>query len=122
MATPEIKAYLARPYREDFSHPIPLTGGSSKNGRVYYEDPNVPVKLRPFVMWHERTEKAFRDVLKMDYDRAHELATCAERVLVESKGLNWEEYKREIGKVVRHDETESKTNLPPDLDRVPMKG
>jgi hypothetical protein len=77
--------------------------------------------LDQFVLWHERVEKALRDVHRMTYDRAHQIATTAERALVESRGLNWEEYKREIGKVVRHDETEPMRNLPKDLDMEPMK-
>jgi hypothetical protein len=121
LATPEIKEFLAKPFRVDYSHTIPLTGGSNRNGRTYYEDRDVPVGLRKFILWHERTEKAFRSVLGMNYSRAHTLATCAERVLVEAAGRNWEQYKREVAQVVRHNEIEPKVGLPPDLDRVPMK-
>jgi hypothetical protein len=119
LAMPQISGYLARPYSTDFSHRIPYTGGSSADGRIYYVDPDVPAALRRFVVWHERVEKALRDELRMSYDRAHRIATCAERLMVEAEGHSWEAYKRAVGKPVRINEAHKDSNMPPGFDYGP---
>ncbi len=114
-----VKTYLLRGYRVDASMKVPLTGGSNNDGTVYYLDRDLPIDLRPFVLWHERVEKALRAVLGFHYGRAHELATTAERMLVEAKGRDWDLYKKTIGRYVRENERPAK--LPPDFDRGPYE-
>ena len=121
LANPRIRAYLAKPYKVDTSHHIPLTGGSNKAGNIYYLDPRIAEQDRPFVLWHERVEKAARDVFDMSYDRAHMYATCAEHMRLEAAGGNWDEYKKRIGAVVREDEKSKSDNLPSDLDPGPYR-
>jgi hypothetical protein len=121
LALPEIKAYLAKPFKTDISQKIPLTGGSSVDGKTYFLDPDIPKNLRQFVLWHERTEKAFRAVLKMDYGKAHNLATCAEHILVDSKDVNWTAYKSTIGKIVRENEKEAPHKMPVGFDVGPYR-
>src|SRR5690348_15941432 len=78
LANPKVKAYLDRPFTINLDYHVPYTGGSSTDGKTYYLDHELPDKFHIPVLWHERTEKAFRDVLGMKYSQAHELATCAE--------------------------------------------
>lgn len=112
----DVRRYLGRPYKVSYDYHIPLTGGSSKDGRVYYIDPDVPHKLRKFVLVHERLEKAFRAVLGESYSRAHTLATIGERIEVERSRITWEGYKAEIARVVRANERMPRGKLPDDFD------
>ena len=125
---PKAKAYLSRKYTVE-ERPMPLTGGSSLDGRTYYLDPSLakPVKigtrtvdLRPFVLSHERTEKVLRDLFGMSYNRAHELATMAEHQKVTAAGISWNLYKRTVAKPVRQDEKERVT-LPKNFDMGPLR-
>lgn len=101
---PAIQGYLQQRYSVDTQHPVPLTGGSSQDGSVYYLNPDIPKEDMPFVLWHERVEKALRAVKGMTYSRAHDLATTAERLLVEAHGRPWEQYRARIAQVVRLNE------------------
>ncbi len=116
---PKIREELNRPYRTDASQAVPFTGGSSKDGRVFYLDRSLPKDYRPFVLWHERVEKALRSVAGLSYSRAHTLATCAERLLVEERGLSWETYKKAIAKIVRQNERPAR--MPEGFDTGPYR-
>jgi len=117
----DVKAYLTKPYTVDTSKHIPLTGGSNIAGNKYYIDRSVPKRLQHYILWHERVEKALRAVKGMSYDRAHTLATLAEKIKVEAHGHNWIKYKDECESLVRKDEKEGGRG-PKDLDPVPHKG
>jgi len=118
---PRVREYLAAPYRVSYSYDIPLTGGSNIKGNVIYIDPDVPKSLRPYVIWHERYEKAFREAKRMGYNRAHELATVGERLHVEADKRDWTGYKKAIAGPVRGNEKRGKTKVPPDIDPGPYK-
>lgn len=113
----EVKAYLDRPYKL-VRIMVPLTGGSSMDGRTYYIDPDVPKEDVESVLWHERVEKALRAVKGMGYARAHALATAAER---ERSGKGWEAYKARIGSVVRKNEKRGAVGLPKGFDLGPYR-
>lgn len=112
----DVRKYLSRDYKVSYDYHIPLTGGSSKDGKTYYIDPDVPPTLRKFVLVHERLEKAFRAVLGESYSRAHTLATIGERIRVERSRTTWEAYKAAIGRIVRKNERLPKGKLPSDFD------
>jgi hypothetical protein len=128
LALPKVKAYLARPYRVVF-HPMILTGGSSVDGRTYFLDPRLKEKytvgekrdqdLAPFVLTHERYEKAFREVLGMNYSRGHLFATMVEKREVKAAGLEWSPYKNVMESIVRTDE-EERPSFPKGFDHVPV--
>ena len=118
---PAIKAYMDRPYSVSYSYKIPLTGGSSVSGRIYYIDPDVPVSFRPYILEHERVEKALRDVKGMKYARAHELATVAERLKVEADKRDWVGYKKAIAMPVRSNEKRGQEKLPAGFDLGPYR-
>jgi hypothetical protein len=117
LSDPKVKSCLARSYKVSYAYPIPLTGGSSVDGRTFYIHPDVQKSDRPHVLLHERIEKALREALGMSYDRAHRLATMDEH---ESVGASkWKAYKERIGKIVQENEHPSKT--PKDLDTGPYR-
>ncbi len=118
---PKVFNYLRRPYTVITTGKIPLTGGSSTDGRRYYLDRDLPKRFRTTVLWHERVEKALRVVKGMSYDRAHNLATAAERMKVEESGKDWNAYKREIGAIVRANEKEAPHKMPAGFDTGPYK-
>lgn len=119
LETPEIQKLMNRKYRMEFI-PVPLTGGSSRDGSIFYIDPDVPEKLRKYVLLHERVEKALRDAGK-SYQEAHRIATCAERLLVEQDGKSWDEYKREIGAKVQANEKRGAEKMPSGFDYGPYR-
>ena len=118
---PEIKSFLKKPYKVVTKVKVPYTGGSDMAGHTYFLDPDLPEKYRMSVLWHERTEKAFRSVLKMPYAHAHDLATAAEHMMVTAKGWDWNEYKRGVGEVVRENEKEAPHKMPRGFDLGPYK-
>jgi len=104
------------------SYEVPWVAGYSKDGKTFYIDKRIPTDYLGqdpaiFLLVHEITEKALRDRLNFDYEKAHEIATCAERCAVEQAGLEWVEYQQWIEEWVLKIENTAK-NIPPDLDEV----
>lgn len=118
---PQVFNYLRRPYTVITDKKIPLTGGSSKDGKRYYLDSDLPKKFHATVLWHERFEKALRAVKGMSYDRAHNLATALERMKVEAMRRDWSAYKREIASIVRANEKEAPHKMPEGFDTGPYQ-
>lgn len=118
---PQIVRYMKQDWVADYKHEMPLTGGSSIDGRTYYVDPDVPQEYRKYVLWHERIEKVLRAVKSMSYDRSHRLATAAERAAVVADGKDWEAYKKAIGRIVRLDEGQGPQKLPRHFDLGPLR-
>lgn len=116
-----VKHFLRQPYTVDMTQKVPFTGGSSKDGRTYYLDRDLPKKFHAAVLWHERVEKALRMVRKMSYSHAHDLATAAERMKVEESGRDWTAYKREIAAIVRANEKEVPHKMPANFDTGPYR-
>jgi len=118
LGEPEVQRLLNRKYRMELI-PVPLTGGSSRDGSIFYIDPDVPQPLRKYVLLHERVEKALRDYGK-SYNEAHRIATCAERMLVE-QDRSWNEYKREMGEKIRGNEERGAEKMPSGFDYGPYR-
>lgn len=121
LANPGVRAYMRRPFRVSTAYKIPFTGGSNKDGTIYYVDPSVPERLRPLILEHERVEKALRAYLGYSYPRAHALSTAAERMKARVMRLDWDVYKRVIGDIVRENEKSDVKRLPRDLDPGPYR-
>ena len=115
---------------------MPMTGGSNKNGDIYYLDPSLKEKvyvggtrraslpmyqnIAAFILWHERVEKALRVGLDMSYDNAHKHATEAEKKEVIKHGLDWQAYKNACEHIVRMNEKKPLHRLPRDFDPVAL--
>lgn len=131
LADSRVKKLLASSVRVDLSHQMPLTGGSTVAWGTFFLDPKLKetftvgekrdVSLRKPVLRHEMVEKALRQVFRMGYDRAHRLATIAERLVVEEMDLNWGAYKRVMARIVRADEHERPNSMPHDYDYGPLR-
>lgn len=131
LADARVKKLLATQYRVNFSHPMPLTGGSTVEWGTFFLDPKLKrwftvgkkadQDLAPSVLRHEVVEKALRQVFGMSYDRAHLFATVAERLEVERMGMNWGAYKRVMEGIVRTDEHERPKALPQGFDYGPLR-
>jgi hypothetical protein len=131
MADKRVQKLVNGPVRVDFSHEMPLTGGSTVKWGTFFLDPRLKesyrvgkkakMDLAEPVLRHEVVEKALRTIFGMGYDRAHTLATCAERLVVEARGMDWGDYKRVMEHIVRRDEHERPKSLPKGYDYTPMR-
>ena len=131
LADPRVKKLINSPYRVDFKHEMPLTGGSTVAWGTFFLDPKLKkrftvgskanLELWKPVLRHEVVEKALRIVFGMGYDRAHAFATLAERLVVEGMGIDWPAYKRAMASIVRRDEHERPKSLPAGYDYGPLR-
>ena len=94
---------------------MPSGANSTKdlNGPVYV-DPRVPQPLRGPVAVHETVEQTLMSQ-GMPYERAHVIATAAERQVVEAAGMNWEHYTHQWDGLLATIEHEKPGAVPPDL-------
>ncbi len=109
---------------------IPYLAGYSKDGRIVYIDQHLPTSLRiggrlvhifPFLIVHERTEKALLDFARMRYNEAHELATLAEHKELERHGVSATLYEKALDPYIKADQHEKIQKIPADLDFRPYK-
>lgn len=93
--------------------PMPSGANSIKGGPVVV-DPSVPEELRRPAAVHETVEE---ELMKQGYpySHAHEVATQAEKSVVERMGMNWEEYTHRWDGVLDHTEHEKVSELPAGL-------
>jgi len=108
----------------DRSYEVPSLAIYSKDGSKFYIDRRLPTDFQGqdpaiFLLTHEVTEKALRDKLGFDYEKAHEIATSAEKCSVEQAGLEWIEYQQWIEQwVTKIGNTAKKENMPPDIEDI----
>jgi hypothetical protein len=117
-------ALFERPFRVDVLHDIPYLAGYSVDGSVIFIDRNIPVELVsliPFLLIHERVEKALIDGTMADYQEAHAVATFVEHIVVSDAGLNPDEYEAVLKPYIRSADHESVTNPPWNLDLTPYE-
>ncbi len=112
----------------DTRYDIKYTGGYSVDGKKVYLDEHFPKNItvdgktidtvESIDRHHEVTEKWLIDDA-YEYAYAHEIATKIEREYVESFGVNWDDYCKEVNKNL-HDVYMSKAEkTPSDLDLAP---
>ena len=96
--------------RVDRTHDVPYVGSCNIRGDVIYIDYELPMHLTSrgkrydvdrYIVMHEVVEMLFEHHLKFSYRDAHQIATRAERALVESDGLSWAVYARFCSKWVK---------------------
>ena len=109
---------------------IPYLAGYSKDGRIVYIDRHLPTSLRiggrlvhifPFLIVHERTEKALLDFAGMRYNEAHELATLAEHKELDRHGVSASLYEKALDPYIKADQHEKIQRIPANLDFRPYK-
>lgn len=115
-ATPVVNDAIVQAMRRPIVEtPMPSGANSSKdlNGPVYV-DPRVPEPLRRPVAVHETVEQVMMN-RGLPYEQAHVIATQAEKHVVESSGMNWENYTHQWDGLLSGIEHEKVSELPPDL-------
>jgi excinuclease ABC subunit B len=86
-----LDAIRRRITKVDRSHDIPFIAGSSKDGKTIFIDRHLPptfthllkkIRIEPFIVVHEKVEKALLDELGLHYLHAHQIALRMEREAV----------------------------------------
>jgi hypothetical protein len=99
----EAAAAVLKAVRVDRTHDVPYVGSCNKRGDTIYIDYELPSHLESlgkrydidrYIVMHEVVEMLFEHILKFSYRDAHQIATHAERALVQSDGLSWRVYSR----------------------------
>ena len=89
--------------RVDRTHDVPYVGSCNRRGDTIYIDYELPMHLNyrgkrydvdRYLVMHEVVEMLFEHHLRFSYRDAHQIATQAERALVQSDGLSWAVYSR----------------------------
>ncbi|MGC8648313.1 MAG: hypothetical protein ACP5SJ_02330, partial [Candidatus Micrarchaeia archaeon] len=112
----------------DLSHSIKYIGGYSKDGKTIYLDSRFPKSLvingkeistvESIAKHHELPEKWMIGE-GYTYQYAHMLATKIEREYVESLGIDWELYSKEVEKNLHEVSSSKLEKSPKDLDLTP---
>ena len=107
---------------------IKYTGGYSLDGKTVYLDEHFPPVLnvagkqidarKTIGLHHELPEKWMADE-DYEYPYAHEVATGIEKKYVESLGVTWQDYCREVDKNLRQVYRRTLEKSPPSLDLAP---
>ncbi|MGC8645871.1 MAG: hypothetical protein ACP5UO_06440 [Thermoplasmata archaeon] len=107
---------------------VKYTGGYSLDGKTIYLDEHFPKTLKvegkevstieSIGLHHELPEKWMSD-LGYEYPRAHEIATGIEKEYVESLGVTWGGYCREVDRNLRQVYRRKLERSPPSLDLAP---
>ena len=135
LANAKIKARLAKSFKLDTGHDIPLLGSSSVGGGTVYIDRHLRHGHLPFgflmvdgrqlntkhgLIRHERLESACEDILGWPYKIAHPVAQHFEERDYSWRGFNPKEVEAAFSPYIRADEREPLKKVPVDLDLRPM--
>ena len=113
----------------DSSFDIPYFAGYNRDGTVIYIDNDVPqmfiiggkeINLHVSLAIHEYVEKVHVD-RGYTYPGAHEIATKYEKLYVMNQGIAWEDYDREVGKLMHANWISRWKTFPADLDMTPYQ-
>jgi len=124
----KFRDHLNQKFSVNREYDIPYVAGYSKSAKIVYIDRHLPLSLRitgqqvnvlPFIIEHERVEKAVLDTMGWDYEDAHKLATYAEHLELKRKGISPGAYERALDPYIKADEHEKIKRVPLDLDFKP---
>ncbi len=107
---------------------IKYAGGYSTDGKIIYISRNIPCEIKvnsirvslleSIGRHHELTEKWLIDN-DYEYPYAHEVATEVEKQYIESLGVNWNDYNKEVNKLLHSNYSKKLKRSPSDLDISP---
>jgi len=112
----------------DTDHDIKYTGGYSIDGKTVFLDEHFPkiievdgkqVDTRISIDRHHEIPEKWLSDDAYEYPYAHEIATKIEREYVESLGVKWEDYCREVDKHLRDVYRRKLKDSPGSLDLAP---
>lgn len=132
---PAVKAKLDRPFTVDHAKDIKYLAGYSNDGGTIFIDKDIPTVLRvrradgklarmdptPYLVWHERVEKALIDSRNYTYQGAHQIAVGAEHANLEADGFDPASYETALAKYRPQILAKPMASLPADLDVTPYK-
>ena len=126
LTSPEFIAEIKKPFEIDKTHDIPYVAGYSKDGKTVYIDRHLGLMdgkrdITPFLVTHERVEKALIDTFGLKYQAAHAIATAVEEEAVKQAGMNPKKYEAHYTKYIKGLVTEKLKNCPKDLDLTPYQ-
>jgi hypothetical protein len=117
--------------RVDRTHDVPYVGSCNRRGDTIYVDYELPMHLQyrgkrydvdRYIVMHEVVEMLFEHHLRFSYRDAHQIASHAERALVQSDGLSWAVYSRFCSKwTEKIGRRRSYPNPPRDIDLQPER-
>jgi hypothetical protein len=120
---------ILKSVRIDRTHDVPYVGSCNKNGDKVFIDYELPQYITAkgirydvdrYVVMHEVVEMLFEHHLGFSYRDAHQIATQAERALVQSDGLSWAVYSRFCSMWGKHiGGRKEYPNPPKDIDLQP---
>lgn len=117
-------------YRIDREYDVPYLAGYSEDAKVIYIDRHLPIQLLiagirvaiiPYIVTHERTEKALLDFFDYKYSKAHKVATFAEHKELKSRGINPVLYEHALDPYIKADQHEKILKVPANLDLKPYR-
>jgi len=126
-ADPRFKRFMAQRVQIDRTHDIPYLAGYSEDGKIVYFDRHFKpfmskdVDTTPFLLVHEKAEKACITLFKLKYQHAHEIATYLEYKAVIKAGIDWNEYSNYLEPFIRKTERERIRRVPKNLDLKPYR-
>lgn len=131
LRNPVVKVRLDAPVRIDRTFEIPYLAGYNRTGTVVYIDKMLPrtfpsgnahYSVDPFLLVHEKTEKALIDALGWTYQEAHKVATLVEHLeLYFRVGVQPDTYEDFLRPYVKKALHQRLVNVPPDLDLTPYQ-
>lgn len=118
-----IQKELKKSITIDRNHDVPYVAGYSEDGKTIYIDRHFNhilngINVEPYVIFHERIEKALLHIFNMHYQEAHALATYAEKQKV---GSLWKKYNLFVMNQYKHIHVEKLKNVPYNLDLTPYE-
>lgn len=145
---PSLQAAVKEAKRIDNTHDVPYLGGISKDGKTVYIDRRLPryqdfagkrMDVWKHIALHEAVEHALMTGLvpddhrlttdpkkaaegprkKLDYQKAHHIATRIEEAGVRHDGFSVAKYRARLRPWIRTADAESVKNPPPDLYEKP---
>lgn len=125
-----VQKELDKPFTLNREYDLPYLAGYSQDGKTIYIDRHLPKALKidgksvdvtPFLIEHERVEKALIDQLGYGYWKAHWNATEAEEEKVVAAGFKRAPYEAVLKPYIKADDRERIVKIPPDLDLTPYK-
>lgn len=128
LSSSRVRGRLAEKFRVDRTFDIPYLAGYSRTGKVIYVDRHLPIVLNiagkrtpilQYLIIHERIEKALIDLMDLDYDEAHKIATFAEYRELAGKGITPAAYERALDPYIKADQHKKIERVPRDLDFKP---
>jgi len=124
---PRVIKHVQQDVKINKEYNVPYLAGYSKNGKTIYVDKHFNSIMKdgtdvmPYLLIHEKIEKALIDIFKLDYQQAHHIASHEELVAVKADGIDHNKYVKFYSGPIQKDEAERTGESPPDLDLTPYR-